>query len=140
MCIHILCDSAVFLCMPSFSVFSFWFLYLPHSALQKLLSQKYHLLLPEKEQSSDPNEMYHLSQCTGNGERGRVPLLQICSFHITHSKQSNSTGSVQHRCIALQFQMIFLACPLCQDLCTKSCSLKQRFINIYQLGYCQSKP
>lgn len=33
MCIHILWNSTVFLCTPSFSVFPLWFLQLPHSAV-----------------------------------------------------------------------------------------------------------
>lgn len=94
MCIHILWDSTVFLCTPSFSVFPLWFLYLPHSALQQLLSPKHDSLLPGKEKSSAPTERYHLSQCTrkGLGERCRVPPVPNQS--LLHNTQQ---AKQQHR-------------------------------------------
>lgn len=64
------------------------------------------------------------------GEEAEIPLFPNTPLHIRNSKQSNSMGSVQHRCMALQFQMVFLVCPLCWDLCTNSFSFKYRFINI----------
>lgn len=92
-CIHVLRDSAVFLCTPSFSVFPLWFLTLPRSALWQLLSPNHRWLLPGKEQSA-PAERNHPSQCTrkGLGGRGRVPPVP------KHSPSCNTQqAEQQHR-------------------------------------------
>lgn len=124
MYIHVLRNSAVFLCTPSFSVFPFWFLSLPHSPPWQLLPEP--SLTPAREgtisscweESSRPGHK-------GKGEEAEFPLFPNTPLHKMHN-----TGSVQHRCMALHFQMILLACPLCWDLCTNSFSFKYTFINI----------
>lgn len=99
MCIHILWNSTVFLCTPSFSVF-------PQNMACSSEGRKNHQLPLRGIVSAS-------AQGRDQGKEAEFPLFPVSLFHVTHSEQSNNTDFVQHRCIALQFQMIFLACPLC---------------------------
>lgn len=85
--IHVLRDSAVSLCTPSFSVFPLCFLSLPHSAPWQLLSPNHHCLLPRKKQSA-PAGRSHLNQGTrkGLGEEADFPLFSNTPLRIRPSE------------------------------------------------------
>lgn len=131
MCVHILWDSTVFVLHPFlyfiFGFFTCLFLHCSSFSPQNITCPSHgrnnHQLPLRRIVSAS-------TQGRDWGKEAEFPLFQISPFHITHGKKINNTDSVQHRCIALQFQMIFLVCPLCRDLCTKTCSFKYRFINI----------